>query len=162
MSSRDLDPRISRRRPALALEEGALALQTLELLLQPAVLPLGDGERDDGDASSCTSSWKAVETRERAVLSLYVRRELRALSAADRRAFFAAAEVVFRVPQATGRAAPYSFGAKYVDVGVLAMEHNYLAGNTVCDQMHDGLGFITNHGAETMQFEQSLQVSTPG
>ena len=40
------------------------------------------------------------------------------------------------------------------------MEHNYLAGNAVCDQMHDGLGFVTNHGAETMQFEQSLQVST--
>ena len=33
--------------------------------------------------------------------------------------------------------------------------------NPDCDQMHDGLGFLTNHGAETMQFEQSLQAVDP-
>jgi hypothetical protein len=50
---------------------------------------------------------------------------------------------------------------RYVDLGTMAMDHNTLAGNSDCDHMHDGLGFLTNHGAQTVQFEQALQAVNP-
>ena len=39
--------------------------------------------------------------------------------------------------------------------------NNAQAGNSDCDHMHDGLGFLTNHGAQTVQFEQALQSINP-
>lgn len=78
---------------------------------------------------------------------LYVRRELRTLSDDDRDAFFDAAEVVYRTPTAEGQPL---YGSKYYGVGTFAMDHNVLAGNSDCDHMHDGLGFITNHVAQTV------------
>ena len=63
----------------------------------------GNDDDDNDDSFSCTAYWKAHGTGTSAVLALYVRRELRSLTAADRRAFFDAAEVLFRVPRAVGR-----------------------------------------------------------
>lgn len=57
------------------------------------------------------------------VLCLYVRRELRTLTATDRAAFFDACEVVFRVPTAEGQ---LLYGPKYMGLGNFAMDHNTL------------------------------------
>ena len=91
---------------------------------------------------STSSIWTEVH-----VQCVYVRRELRTLTKDDRDAFFDAAEVLFRTPTAEGQAL---YGSKYYGIGTLAMDHNVLAGNTDCDHMHDGLGFLTNHGAQTV------------
>jgi hypothetical protein len=72
--------------------------------------------------------------------------------------FVKSIQVIFRVPIADGVAL---YGSKYVDIGTFAMDHNALAGNSNCDHMHDGLGFITNHVAQTVQFEQALQAVNP-
>jgi len=88
-----------------------------------------------------------VEWVETSVLSLYVRRELRTLTEDDRDAFFDAAQVLFSIPTNEGREL---FGDRYVSVGTFAMDHNTLAGNKDCDHLHDGLGFLMNHGALTV------------
>ena len=100
------------------------------------------GSNAPGSLLSTTSIWTEVH-----VQCIYVRREMRTLTKDDRNAFFDAAEVLFRTPTAEGQAL---YGSKYFGVGTLAMDHNVLAGNTDCDHMHDGLGFLTNHGAQTV------------
>eukprot|EP00615_Pteridomonas_danica_P006595 CAMPEP_0114355662 /NCGR_PEP_ID=MMETSP0101-20121206/20388_1 /TAXON_ID=38822 ORGANISM="Pteridomonas danica, Strain PT" /NCGR_SAMPLE_ID=MMETSP0101 /ASSEMBLY_ACC=CAM_ASM_000211 /LENGTH=414 /DNA_ID=CAMNT_0001497723 /DNA_START=622 /DNA_END=1862 /DNA_ORIENTATION=+ len=92
------------------------------------------------------------------VFGIYVRRELRTLSDSDRDAFFDAAEIVFRVPTTEGQAL---YGSKYYSAGYYGAKHNVLSGNTNCDHMHDGLGFVTSHSALTLMFEQTLQAINP-
>jgi len=92
--------------------------------------------------SSTSYTWTEVYMN-----CLYVRRELRTLNDDDRNAFFDTAEVLFRTPTSEGQD---TYGSKYYGIGTFAMAHNILAGNSDCDHMHDGLGFLTNHGAQTV------------
>ena len=63
----------------------------------------------------------------------YVRRELRQLSARDRERFLDASATLWRVDTLEGRAL---YGDEYVGIHHLAIIHNDLAGNPICDFIH--------------------------
>jgi hypothetical protein len=113
---------------------------------RPSHLVVSSARGANAPAAFASESFSTVWT-ELHVHCLYVRRELRTLTDDDRNAFFDAAEVLFRTPTAAGQAL---YGAKFYGLGTFAMDHNVLAGNSDCDHMHDGLGFLTNHGAHTV------------
>ena len=52
------------------------------------------------------------------------------------------------------------YGSAYRDINTLAIIHNDLAGNTVCDHLLGTVGyaFLTGHVALNNMLEQSLQV----
>lgn len=53
------------------------------------------------------------------------------------------------------------YGSKYYGAGFFGDKHNVLSGNSNCDHMHDGLGFLPGHLALTVMFEQALQAINP-
>ena len=67
----------------------------------------------------------------------------------------------FEVSTKEGRSDAYNFGPRYRDINSLAIIHNDLAGNDVCDPLHgtDGLAFLTGHVALNNMLEQAMQVS---
>lgn len=88
----------------------------------------------------------------------YVRRELRLLTAKDREIFFGTAKVLWDVGTKVGQ---QRFGMAYRGAEYFTELHNSLAGARDCDHIHDGLGFLTNHIALSLRFEQSLQSVNP-
>lgn len=89
------------------------------------------------------------------VVCRYVRRELRALSVADREAFFNAARILWTVDLKLGKK---MYGDEFRPVHHFVQMHTELSGARECDHMHDGLGFMTQHTAITAMFERALQV----
>ena len=90
----------------------------------------------------------------------YVRRELRTLSAEDRKRWLRAAATLWRVDTLDGRAA---YGPRYVDIHHLAIIHNDLAGNNYCDFIHGATGyaFVNAHAALGAMLEQAMQTVEP-
>ena len=88
----------------------------------------------------------------------YVRRELRSLLPKDREAYFAAAKVLWQTSTEEGQGL---YGGRFKGIEYFAREHNTLAGQRECDHMHDGLGFLTQHAAMTMEYEQAVQAIDP-
>ena len=84
---------------------------------------------------------QGVETR-RLDLNLYckyVRRELRDLTAEDREKYLDAAATLWHVSAKAGRE-EQGYSSQYRDINSLAVIHNDLAGNTVCDHLHGEIG----------------------
>lgn len=84
----------------------------------------------------------------------YVRREIRALSAKDRIAFFDAAQIVFNTSCDEGKEL---YGDDFECIDTFTRLHNTLAGDPSCDHMHDGYGFLTSHAAMSLWFERVMQ-----
>mmetsp|Transcript_27920 Transcript_27920/g.48438 ORF Transcript_27920/g.48438 Transcript_27920/m.48438 type:complete len:641 (+) Transcript_27920:157-2079(+) len=88
----------------------------------------------------------------------YVRREIRALMEEDRETLLDAMALHWQVGDKEGQEL---YGDRYRSMETLLMYHLQQAGAFDCDHYHDGYGFLTQHGAITLLFEQSLQAVNP-
>lgn len=95
---------------------------------------------------------------ESSVICRYVRREIRSLCGDELDRFFNTLSIMYRTPWAEGQAL---YGNVWRNAGVFTRDHNTLAGQRECDHMHDGLGFLTLHGALTLDFEKAMQLVDP-
>lgn len=96
-------------------------------------------------------------TRAKAICR-YVRRELRALSPEDRDLFLDAMRTLMDVPTGEGMA---QFGSSYRDWYHFVLLHHTWSSPQTGDQMHDGVGFLTQHAALSSAFEVALQAVAP-
>ena len=124
----------SRTRPTLELEFDSVGVHTVEIRAPASA------------AAAAASASFSVHVRR-------VRRELRALSDAERERFLSALHHVYTVPQAEGEA---RWGARYRSAAWLVREHLYGAADASCDHWHDDAGMLHHHVGITWQLEQSL------
>lgn len=92
------------------------------------------------------------------VICKYVRRELRTLTAIDRKKFFETARLLWVTSKHYGKV---HYGDNFKPIRHFIEEHTQLAGTMECDHMHDGLGFMTNHLGLSAEFELALQSVDP-
>mmetsp|Transcript_7468 Transcript_7468/g.10443 ORF Transcript_7468/g.10443 Transcript_7468/m.10443 type:complete len:658 (+) Transcript_7468:149-2122(+) len=92
------------------------------------------------------------------VVVKYVRREVRALDAADREATLDAMKAVYSLSGDAGRE---RYGDNFRSAVELLKYHLLLAGDRVCDHMHDGFGFLGHHAALTALMEEAMQAVNP-
>ena len=88
----------------------------------------------------------------------YVRRDVRHLDNWDRDMFLDAMQMLVQLQKHEGQD---MFGDSYKTLDDYVQIHLDQAGNKLCDHMHDGLGFLTQHMALTNQFETALQLVSP-
>mmetsp|Transcript_17845 Transcript_17845/g.21865 ORF Transcript_17845/g.21865 Transcript_17845/m.21865 type:complete len:668 (+) Transcript_17845:38-2041(+) len=88
----------------------------------------------------------------------YVRREIRDLTEDDRDLFFDSYITTTNINTEGGRKL---YGDTYRNLQYFLELHLNLAGNKLTDQLHDGLGFATQHSAITAAFEENLQLIEP-
>lgn len=86
----------------------------------------------------------------------FVRRELRALTADDRAAWFEALAVLARADD--GEALRERYGGRAVTLGELAEKHAHGPG---CSPFHGGVSFFTAHAAFTRQLDAALRAVAP-
>ena len=103
-------------------------------------------------ALSVPSQGVSYETQ---VMSKWVRREIRDLSAHDRERFLNALHTLWFVETAAGQKTFNS--TKYKGAEYFIRKHLYGAASTECDHWHDNAGLMTHHMAFTLELEQSLQ-----
>ena len=82
-----------------------------------------------------------------------VRREIRALSDAERARVFAALEVMRATPQADGEA---RYGPAFRTYQSITVQHVYATTDYRCDQGHLSAGFFTYHRALVLAVEEAL------
>jgi hypothetical protein len=108
---------------------------------------------------SCTAV-KGTETISftEAVMSKYVRREIRQLTTSDREKFLAATELFHRTDADEGRKL---YGSKFTNYKESVVKH--LARMTLdgCTPFHGHNTFLTAHESFILEFEQSLQAIDP-
>ena len=92
------------------------------------------------------------------VRCFYVRRSLRRLSITERGAFFDAISTMYTTQSLEGRG---TYGDNYVSLHDLVSDHLVGAGGRHNDQLHDGMGFLTQHAALTARFEVAIQAVDP-
>lgn len=88
----------------------------------------------------------------------YVRRELRALNDHEREQFFASVQIMMDHNFSLGQA---KYGSRYRPLDFFSLKHLALAADRKSDKMHDGMGFLTNHLALSLEFEDALQAIYP-
>eukprot|EP00640_Fibrocapsa_japonica_P002021 CAMPEP_0113938470 /NCGR_PEP_ID=MMETSP1339-20121228/4898_1 /TAXON_ID=94617 /ORGANISM="Fibrocapsa japonica" /LENGTH=526 /DNA_ID=CAMNT_0000941603 /DNA_START=412 /DNA_END=1992 /DNA_ORIENTATION=+ /assembly_acc=CAM_ASM_000762 len=88
----------------------------------------------------------------------YVRRELRTLDEEDRDKTMDVMATLWKVSTEEGQAL---YGPDYQGMDTLLKFHLMLAGAQDCDHFHQGYGFLTQHGALSDAFEQSMQAIDP-
>ena len=99
----------------------------------------------------------AIEFKNKTICK-YVRREVRKLFPKDRDALLDAMRTLYDVNYTAGI---LKYGPNYRDMTYFVKKHTELAGDSSCDHLHEGLGFLTNHVAFTLEFELSLQAIEP-
>ena len=92
------------------------------------------------------------------VVCRYVRRNIRRLSAEDRARFFDAFAAMHGNSTSAGRAA---YGDAFKSLDHFVRIHLNLAAGRDVDQLHDGMGFLTQHVALSNAFEKALQAVAP-
>lgn len=90
--------------------------------------------------------------------ALYVRREIRQLTDADRELLLAAMWVPYSTAEDEGKR---TYGENYMALESIHQMHNYWASDRTCDHLHDGYGFSTQHLALTLRYEAVLQAVNP-
>ena len=105
-------------------------------------------------SATCTDADGGVHTLSTSVECVYVRRELRDLSANDAERFLTAFGVLQGTPTQTGRKL---YGTAYRSLDDYVRLHLTGAGSRSHDKIHDGLGVLTQHASMTSDFERSLQ-----
>jgi hypothetical protein len=88
----------------------------------------------------------------------YIRRELSNLNDQDREDFLDAFHTLWTVSTLEGQKI---YGERYKSLYYFASIHNDGGGNSVCDEFHGGVGFISNHMYLSAYLEQSLQLVNP-
>lgn len=89
---------------------------------------------------------------------MYVRREVRQLSVPERAAYVDAVQVIAQTDPADGQR---MYGPNFRSLAQLTTPHIKGAGARTGDEMHDGLGFLPQHTALSIEFEKALQVVDP-
>ena len=90
--------------------------------------------------------------------SRFVRREVRKYTDDDRDKLVSTMRLLYDLSDAKGQA---RYGTSYRSMEYFVKKHTELAGAVTCDHLHEGLGFLTNHMAFSLEFEQALQVVDP-
>ena len=89
----------------------------------------------------------------------YVRREIRALTPADRATVFDTMATLVEVDTAAGQKKYGSTG--YRDYAHFVRQHLVQTSSRRGDELHDGMGFLTAHVAQGNVFERALQAVNP-
>ena len=88
----------------------------------------------------------------------YVRREVRDLSEGDRTRFLDAIAVTHAVPTDAGER---MYGPAYKSTTWFATVHATYSADRDCDHWHSGPGFVNQHSAFTLRYQQALQAVDP-
>ena len=88
------------------------------------------------------------------MLLRYVKRELRSLTVNDREKFLDAASKMWIYNETEGKEI---FGGNFTSIHTFVREHAIASGDIMCDQFHEGSGFLTHHLALTNAFEASMR-----
>ncbi|KAJ8598205.1 hypothetical protein CTAYLR_005535 [Chrysophaeum taylorii] len=122
---------------------------------EPLVVVEGDGCTLIVEAATAgETSGRVVGHFSFLVLTRYVRRELRDLSASDRENYLGAMHVLWDLDDEAGAA---RYGDKFKSTASLTRTHLYHSANKECDSWHGGPSFYVVHAAFTTAFEQSIQ-----
>ena len=105
-----------------------------------------------------TGAGTLLNSKANTLYSRYVRREVRKYSEDDRDKLVSTMRLLYDLSDVKGQA---RFGTSYRSMEYFVKKHTELAGATECDHLHEGLGFLTNHMAFSLEFENALQVQTP-
>ena len=114
-------------------------------------------ELDTFTATACLAS-SSSSCKSWALVSRYVRRELRELALEDRDLFLDTMKEMIDVPISRGAEL---FGADYKDMTYFVKLHLDRSSPQSGDEMHDGVGFLTAHAALSNSFESAMQVVNP-
>jgi hypothetical protein len=99
---------------------------------------------------------KAIHTEE--VICKYVRREIRELLPADLKLLMDTMSIIWDTSSEDGRAL---YGDRFQGIDFFNMKHITQGADPECNHFHEGPGFITQHLALTLEFEQALQSVDP-
>ena len=99
-----------------------------------------------------------VATSSHDVVTKYIRREIHTLTDEDVELFFKSARVMWDTSEDEGIKL---YGNDYHSLKWFLRFHLREAGAFVCDHIHEGLGFLTQHSAFSIVFEKSLQAIEP-
>jgi hypothetical protein len=88
----------------------------------------------------------------------YVKRELRSLTEADRDKVLDAAATLWKYNAVDGKAL---YGDAYVPLQTFVEVHSMASNDIMCDQYHEGTGFLTHHLALGLSFEASVRAVDP-
>jgi hypothetical protein len=119
-----------------------------------------DGISLSSSAAVSTASTKVTER----VMSKYVRRELRSLSDSERERVLDAMHSIYKYTTAEGQAKFASLSkmsSKFKDIAYFVSKHLKGGASLECDSWHDGAGYLNNHAAFSLEFEQAMQASDP-
>jgi len=143
---------VARRRRRLAAEHRRLG-STDDAAAAASEDDASEDDASEDDAAAATSNKVVVK-----LMAKYVRREVRALTDADREAWLSAVSVMQRVPTHVGQAL---YGSDYYSKDHFTRVHLYYGGALDCDHWHQGAGFVTSHVALTLMWEKALQAINP-
>ena len=88
----------------------------------------------------------------------YVKREIRSLTVSDRERLLDAMAAMWTHDQASGEA---KYGPRFTSIETFVAAHSMASNDIMCDQFHEGTGFLTHHLALTNSFEASLRSVDP-
>lgn len=88
----------------------------------------------------------------------YVKRELRSLTADDRNKVLDAAVQMWKYSDKEGQAL---YGSNFISMQTFVEEHALASNDIMCDEYHEGTGFVTHHLAAGIAFESSLRAIDP-
>lgn len=95
---------------------------------------------------------------ERLAYVKYVKRELRTLTVKDRDKVLDASYKLWVYNETQGREL---FGDLYTPLQTFVEEHSLASNDILCDQYHEGTGFLTHHLAMALSFEASIRAVDP-
>eukprot|EP01034_Spumella_vulgaris_P025775 gene25775-32266_t len=92
------------------------------------------------------------------LISKYVKREIRSLTDSDRNKFLNATSKIWTLSSTDGKAL---YGENFTSIHTFVREHAIASGDMMCDQFHEGSGFLTHHLALSNSFEASIRAIDP-
>jgi len=100
----------------------------------------------------------AGRSMEKTVWVKYVKRELQSLNDYDREEFLDVYHKMWEVSTTEGK---LKYGDAFRSVYYFSMIHNDAGANHICDEYHEGTGFLNNHLQLGNYFEQSMRMINP-
>eukprot|EP01034_Spumella_vulgaris_P025774 gene25774-32265_t len=99
-----------------------------------------------------------ISTYKTTLIVKFVKREIRTLTIPDREKFLDAAHKIWTVGTDEGRK---QYGSKFTGIHTYVKEHATASEDIMCDQFHEGSGFLTHHLALSNSFEAALRAVDP-
>jgi len=109
-------------------------------------------------SSTCTTTLGNVHTMEEDVECIYIRRELRDLTDMDLDIYLEAFKTMAMVTTTDGKEL---YGSHFHHLDHFVQMHLNAASLRSHDQIHDGMGVVTQHASITSKFELALQAIDP-